>query len=387
MPFPRCHFRSVVYLFAVVALTFHAVARERGPRVEVTCPKPPSPVKFADKQILVYELHITNFDAVPLTLTRLEVFADKDKNNPIKLISGDVLSALVARPGSAGGASDVRTIAPGTRAIVFLWLEEGIDRRVPRIFDHRMVFTTSAPSGEHATASSEATIKDFPVPVSTAPVPVLRAPFGGGVWLAGDLANDSAHRRSLIAIDGNVHLPERFAIDWVKVGPNGDSHHDGTDKNENWWGYGEPIYAVADGEVTLVLDGIPENTPRVLPLPTLDNIAGNFVVIRIASNRFVTFAHLKNGSVKVHPGDRARRGDVIGLLGNSGNATGPHLHFQVTDGNSVLQSEGIPFVFDRFTDLGPGSDYEVDKHVSIPRELSIPSNNALVASKPPRNHV
>jgi len=50
---------------------------------------------------------------------------------------------------------------------------------------------------------------------------------------------------------------------------------------------------VADGEVTQVVDGIPENTPRILPKPvTLDNIAGNYIIVRIAANRYVTFAHL-----------------------------------------------------------------------------------------------
>ena len=66
------------------------------------------------------------------------------------------------------------------------------------------------------------------------------------------------------------------------------------------------------------------------------------------------------------------------MLGNNGNATGPHLHFQVTDGDSVLQSEGVPFVFDQFTDLGPGSDYEVNKHASIPRRQSLPANDAVI---------
>jgi hypothetical protein len=50
----------------------------------------------------------------------------------------------------------------------------------------------------------------------------------------------------------------------------------------------------------------------------------------------------------------------------------------VTDGDSVLQSEGVPFIFDKFTDLGPGSDYELDKHLSIPCEHSIPGNNDVV---------
>src|SRR5258708_21790624 len=45
-----------------------AFARERGPRVEVICPSPPIPVRIDKSQVLVYELHITNFDTVPLTL-------------------------------------------------------------------------------------------------------------------------------------------------------------------------------------------------------------------------------------------------------------------------------------------------------------------------------
>jgi murein DD-endopeptidase MepM/ murein hydrolase activator NlpD len=182
-----------------------------------------------------------------------------------------------------------------------------------------------------------------------------------------------------MAINGRVYDAQRFAIDWVKVGPNGDSHHDGTASNENYWGYGEAVYAVADGEVTQVTDGIPENTPKVLPKQvTLDTISGNCVILQIAANRYVTYAHLQNGSIKVALHERVKRGAVIGRLGNTGQATAPHLHFQVTDGNSVLQSEGVPFVFARFTDLGPGSAYELDKHSSTPRRDSIPGGDAVI---------
>jgi hypothetical protein len=38
----------------------------------------------------------------------------------------------------------------------------------------------------------------------------------------------------------------------------------------------------------------------------------------------------------------------------------------------------VPFVFDQFTDLGPGSDYEVNKHASIPRGQSLPANDAVI---------
>jgi hypothetical protein len=104
------------------------------------------------------------------------------------------------------------------------------------------------------------------------------------------------------------------------------------------------------------------------------------ITSRSASPRIATppYAHLQNGSIRVHLHDQVHGGDILGRLGNSGNATAPHLHFQLTDGNSVLQSEGVPFIFNKFTYLGPGSEYETDKHLSIPRDHSIPGNNDVI---------
>ncbi|HXZ32185.1 MAG TPA: M23 family metallopeptidase [Terriglobales bacterium] len=158
--------------------------------------------------------------------------------------------------------------------------------------------------------------------------------------------------------------------------------HDGATRNENWWGWGEPVLAVADGEITEIVDGIPDNTPRTLPPVTLDNIAGNHIILKIAANRYVTYAHLQNGSIKVRLHDRVQRGTTLALLGNSGNTTGAHLHMQVTDRNSVLEAEGVPFVFASFTYHGPGSEYELDKHPSIPWSNSIPPENAVVEFQP-----
>jgi murein DD-endopeptidase MepM/ murein hydrolase activator NlpD len=113
----------------------------------------------------------------------------------------------------------------------------------------------------------------------------------------------------------------------------------------------------------------------------LDNIAGNHFVLQIAQNRFVTYAHLQRGSIKVRKGDHVHRGDVLALLGNSGNTSGPHLHLQLTDHNSVLQSQGIPFVFAAFTYLGPGSDYP-EKQGSTPWVNSLPPVNGVLSFEP-----
>jgi murein DD-endopeptidase MepM/ murein hydrolase activator NlpD len=72
---------------------------------------------------------------------------------------------------------------------------------------------------------------------------------------------------------------------------------------------------------------------------------------------------------------------MLALLGNSGNATGAHLHLQVTDHNSVLQSQGVPFVFAAFTYLGPGSDYP-EKQVSETWGNSIPPGDGVLKFEP-----
>ena len=81
---------------------------------------------------------------------------------------------------------------------------------------------------------------------------------------------------------------------------------------------------------------------------TLQQADGNYVILSLGHGRFAFYAHLKPHSIRVHPGQRVRRGQVIGRLGNSGSSSGPHLHFQLMDRPSALASDGLPFVFARF---------------------------------------
>jgi murein DD-endopeptidase MepM/ murein hydrolase activator NlpD len=110
---------------------------------------------------------------------------------------------------------------------------------------------------------------------------------------------------------------------------------------------------------------------------TLANIAGNYVVVRIAPHQFATYAHLQRGSIRVQLRQHLGRGDVLGLLGNSGHSTGPHLHLQVTDGPSVLGSEGVPYVFTSYSFLGLAKDFEENKHPVSPRHREIPVEDAV----------
>jgi murein DD-endopeptidase MepM/ murein hydrolase activator NlpD len=200
-------------------------------------------------------------------------------------------------------------------------------------------------------------------------------PLRGGAWLAGNgPANASGHRRALFALGGRAVIGQRFAIDWVKVNPQGRTFDGDAKQNAAYLAHGQEAIAVADGTIAAIKDGIPENVPgitsRAVPI-TMDTIGGNFVVLDLGEGRYAFYAHLQPGSLRVKTGDKVNRGRVLGLVGNSGNSTEPHLHFHVSDGLESLSSEGLPYVLDAFEiAAGPGGFER--------RSGELPMNNAVV---------
>jgi len=87
-------------------------------------------------------------------------------------------------------------------------------------------------------------------------------------------------------------------------------------------------------------------------------------------------------TVKV--GDKVRRGDVLGLLGNSGNSSEPHLHFQICNANSELGSEGLPYALPSFELLGHGWTWKSSQSQAAPvrHEMEIPLENDVVRFAP-----
>ena len=123
---------------------------------------------------------------------------------------------------------------------------------------------------------------------------------------------------------------------------------------------------------------------------TTENIGGNMLVIDIGGGNFAFYAHMQRGSLKVKLGDKVRTGDVIGLLGNTGNTTAPHLHFHVMDGPSPLDANGLPYAFTRFQGQGvanpDGANFfekpvpaEIDRtRLAGPKQDALPLNNEVV---------
>jgi murein DD-endopeptidase MepM/ murein hydrolase activator NlpD len=148
---------------------------------------------------------------------------------------------------------------------------------------------------------------------------------------------------------GHVAIGQRFAIDFLQVDSSGHSYHGDPSKNENYYAYGTPLLAVADGIVVETKDRIPQNVPgansRAVPI-NMVTVGGNHVAIDIGYGRYALYAHVQPGSLRVRVGDHVKRGQVVALLGNSGNSTEPHVHFQIADGPTFLSSEGIPYATD-----------------------------------------
>src|SRR5262249_54575496 len=96
----------------------------------------------------------------------------------------------------------------------------------------------------------------------------------------------------------------------------------------------------------------------------LQTVAGNYVIVDIGEGRFAFYAHLQPNSLRVKRGDRVREGQVLALLGNSGNSDAPHLHFHICDRASPLGCEGLRYELAAFDLLGyvPSLRILADEH-------------------------
>lgn len=311
--------------------------------IDVAVPLSPVAVRAGGAWHLFYELHLTNFRRQDIELTLLETHAGPTDGPLVATYTEQGLSDLLVRPAlPPNDTADKRVIGAGLRAVVMLNLVVK-DKVLPTTLWHRLLFRMTETDNQQELVIG-------PIRISPDKPVKLAPPLRMGEWLAANGPSDSSdHRRALIAVNGKARIAQRFAIDWVKFGADGRLWHDEESRNENWYGYGAEIIAVANGTVVATKDGIPENIPltnRFAVEITMDTIAGNYILVDLGGGRFATFAHLQPGSLRVSVGSKVRRGQVLGLLGNSGNSDAPHLHFQITDGPSGLGSEGLPFIFD-----------------------------------------
>ena len=384
--------KLVFAVLLTVALSHVALfGQARGPialPVEMQVPIAPTPFKAEGKTHLVYELHLTNFGTSELNLTRIEILAATGAA-PLTQYEGAELTSRLARPGLPPTNLEKQKLGGGMRAVLYVWLTLDAPTAVPSTLRHRVTATISGAAG----SSSGDSAKSDPIEVKdegceiriTAGAPLMISPpLRGGEWLAANgPGNSSGHRRALLPVGGAAHIAQRFAIDWVQLREDGRTFTGDKLKNENYRCYGAEALAVADGVIVAVKDGIPQNIPgansRAVPI-TLETVGGNHVIIDLGQGRYAFYAHLQPGTLRVKLGDRVRSGQVLGLVGNSGNSTEPHLHFHISNANSPLASEGLPYVFESFEQQGQGFGWKpsaTDPPVQK-RSMEIPLQNAVV---------
>ena len=144
----------------------------------------------------------------------------------------------------------------------------------------------------------------------------------------------------------NYHVAyksQKNAFDMIITDSAGKSHKTDGKNNEDYYAFGKELLAPANGEIVLVVDGIKDNKPGVL---NPSYIPGNTVIIKTSNNEYLFFAHFKQHSIQIKQGEIVQQGDVLGLCGNSGNSSEPHLHFHIQNVENMNIATGAKAYFE-----------------------------------------
>jgi murein DD-endopeptidase len=359
------------------------------PTLDAHVPLPPSLLIGGGRTHLVYELYLANLSPRETTLEAIDVRdpAASETVAPLLRLEGRALDAAIQRAGVPVDSSHNHVLQGGQLAIVFVWVTLPEGAPTPSALTHRFSIhvnehtkpaspaqpqPTQGPNANgnasgNATATATGnlgggtrtstgtqvlTVDGVTVGVAAHAPRVIAPPLEGDGWLAANGPdNSTGHRRALIALAGQGRIAQRFAIDWIQLYEDGKTWKGNPLKNASYRCYGASALAVADGVVVETRDGIPQNVPgatsRAVPI-TPETLGGNYVLLDIGQGAYAYYGHLQPGTLKVKKGDTIHRGQALGLVGNSGNSTEPHLHFHIADRNAAIDSEGLPYAFDSF---------------------------------------
>jgi Peptidase family M23 len=329
-----------------------------SPLVALTMDRP-GPVQGADGRThLVYELLLVNFATDPIALTSVET-RDADSGAVLGTLEGVALKQVLRLNGGGKGSA----LPGGGSAVLFMDVTYGSTEATPKALKHRFTITVggaakpAASDGDRDPTPAAAPTQSFTGAKLSVerPAVVIAPPLKGPRWVIGGgcCATVTYHRGATLPLNGSIHVAERYAIDFVQLDAQSRLASGPINELASFRYFGEPVFSVAAGRVVGIEDGLPEQVPGKLPADaTIQMAAGNHVVVDIGEGRYAFYAHLQPGSLRVKTGDKVGQGQVLGLLGNSGNTDGPHLHFHMMDGPSPLVSNGLPYAFTSFTGEG-----------------------------------
>ncbi|MEO8381298.1 MAG: M23 family metallopeptidase [Acidobacteriota bacterium] len=142
----------------------------------------------------------------------------------------------------------------------------------------------------------------------------------------------------------------RYSYDFVPVNVEGEMSSGDEGKNENWFGFGREVRAVADGTVAAIVDDQSDDR-KFDPSSVIEHgtmrVWGNYVVIDHGHGEFGVYGHIRQGSARVKKGQAVKRGETVAAIGASGSSMFPHLHFELQTGIGT-DVEGLPSLFHGF---------------------------------------
>lgn len=312
---------------------------------------PPAPFTGSDQRIhLAYELWITNFSSGEVNVESVEVLGDR------AVLKKMDAAEIATRLQPAGMRESVGVLPKSTKALLFIHFDLSPGVGVPRQISHRIRARFAAAPPSHQELSEEGGA----ISVDARPILRIGPPLAGEHYISADSCCDATrHTRAALPVNGRVWIAQRYAVDWEQLDNRHRIYSGPREKLESYTIFGKPVLAVAEATVVSITEGQPEQMPGKYPTNiTLDAADGNSVILDLGQGRYALYAHMQPGSVKVRPGDKVKRGQVLGLVGNTGNSVAPHLHFQLMDGPSSLASNGLPYEIDGFQVTGrtPGTE-------------------------------
>jgi murein DD-endopeptidase MepM/ murein hydrolase activator NlpD len=167
----------------------------------------------------------------------------------------------------------------------------------------------------------------------------------------------------------NYHVEskaQKNAFDLVIKNEKGNSFKTTGKTNEDFYAFNKELFSPCDGTIVTVVDGIKDNEPGTLnPV----HVPGNTVIIQTANNEYLFFAHFKQNSIVVKQGQKVKQGQLLGLCGNSGNSSEPHLHFHIQNTEDMNVATGIKCYFDKINvdgelknDYSPIQNQKIKNH-------------------------
>ena len=335
-------------MHSVVAASFLLLASSlTAPAVTVSVSPQPALIEWDDDdQFLNFDLIIENPTTEALDVDGVEVSVS------------DASGALVLRRFIDGNGTrpsvrttDLAEVPAGAQAMMFNpfhHFDAGIDLHS---LHYRVDLSSNDGTRRHV---AEVTVR--PVKYRSHTRLVLPLKERVLVWDGHDFY--AHHRRWDYTIPGLQQLGfrtnfMRYSYDFVPVDENGKMSSGPEEKNESWFGFGQPVRAVSEGTVVAVKDDQPDDRkfdPSTIAKDGPMKIFGNYVVIDHGKGTFGVYGHIRQGSGKVAVGDRVRPRQEIAAIGASGSSLFPHLHFEMQNGPDT-GSEGLPSPFSDFERL------------------------------------